>query len=124
LTTPECYGLTLRVVEAGRRHQRVHAGPAAIAEIGKEIAFVPDALDTYDYEGWQPIHHDLLVVSAAVEYADRRTPRRISRWARDFNITVPVVEMATWQRPDVQASLRAALRHLTGDGWQFTFIPW
>lgn len=95
-----------------------------IAEIGREITFVPDALDTYTYDGWKPIHHDLLVISAAVEYSDRRTARRISQWARDFDITVPVVEWATWQQPEVQASLRAALRHLTGDEWHFTFVPW
>jgi 7-cyano-7-deazaguanine synthase in queuosine biosynthesis len=81
-------------------------------------------LDTYNYDGWKPIHHDLLVVSAAVEYADRSTARRVSRWARNFDITVPVVEVATWQRPETQVSLRAALRHLTGDNWQFTFVPW
>lgn len=123
LTNPGHYGLTLRVVEAGRRHQRVRNGSAAIAEIGKEIIFDPDVLDTYNYEGWKPIHHDLLVISAAVEYADRRTARRINRWARDFNLTVPVVEVATWQRSEVQGSLRAALRQLTGDNWQFSFVP-
>lgn len=124
VTSPENYGLTLRVVEAGGRRHPVHSGSAAIAEIGKEIIFDPDVLYTYDYEGWKPIHHDVLLVSAAVEYADRRIARRTSRWARDFNITMPVVEVATWQRPELQASLRAALRHLTGDDWQFTFVPW
>lgn len=124
VTSPERYGLTLRVVETGGKYNRRDPESATIAEIGQEIAFIPDALDTYDYEGWKPIHHDLLVVSAAVEYVDRRVARRISRWARDFDITVPVVEVATWQRPDVQASLRAALRQLTGDEWQFTFVPW
>lgn len=124
VTSPERYGLTLHVIEAGRRRGRSHHNPAVLAEIDKEIAFVPDALDTYDYEGWKPVHHDLLVVSGAVEYADRRIARRISRWARDFDITVPVVELATWQRADVQDRLQAALRHLTGDNWQFTFVPW
>lgn len=124
LTSPERYGLALRVVEAGRRDNRARSKPDAIAEIGKEIVFDPDILDTYHYEGWKPIHHDLLVVSAAVEYADRRTARRISQWGRDFKITVPVVELSTWQRQEVQVSLRAALRHLTGDDWHFTFIPW
>ncbi|MGE3702817.1 MAG: hypothetical protein AB7G08_29230 [Hyphomicrobiaceae bacterium] len=115
---------TLRVVEAGRRQHAVHLDRETIAEVGKEIAFVPDALDTYNYEGWKPIHHDLLVVSAAVEYADRCTARRISRWTRDFNITVPVVEIGTWRQPEVQVSLRAVLRQLTGDDWQFNFVPW
>lgn len=124
LTSPERYGLRLRVVEAGCRSHAVHPDLETIVEIGKEIAFVPDALDTYDYEGWRPIHHDLLVVSAAVEYADRCTARRVKRWSRDFNITVPVIEVAVWLKPEVQASLRAALRHLTGDDWQFRFVPW
>lgn len=124
VASPEHYGLTLCIVEAGRRQHRRHPKSAAVAEIGQEITFIPDALDTYDYEGWKPIHHDLLVVSAAIEYADRRVARRINRWARDFDITIPVVEVATWQHIGVQASFRAALRHLTGDEWQFTFVPW
>jgi 7-cyano-7-deazaguanine synthase in queuosine biosynthesis len=122
-TNPERYGLVLHVVEPGRRGNRGRPKPNAIAEIGKEIVFDPDILDTYHYEGWKPIHHDLLVVSAAVEYADRRTARRISQWARDFKITVPVAELATWQRQEVQERLRAALKHLTGDDWHFTFVP-
>ena len=118
------HGLSLHVVESGRRQKRRHPNSVIIAEIGREITFVPDALDTYDYEGWKPIHHDLLVVSAAIEFADRRTARRINRWARDFEITVPVVEVAKWRRAEVKTSLIAALRHLTGDEWRFNFIPW
>ncbi len=121
---PERCGLTLCVVEQGRGCYRGYPEPDAIAAIGKDIVFDPDILDTYNYEGWKPIHHDLLVVSAAVEYADRRTARRISQLMRDFKIIVPVVELATWQRREVQASLWSALRHLTGDDWHFTFIQW
>lgn len=124
VTSAERYGLTLRVVEAGRRHDELHPPSRTLAEIGREIVFDPDALSTYNYEGWQPIHHDLLVVSAAVEYADRSTARRVNRWGRHLDVTVPVVEVATWQRPEVRAWLRKTLRHLTGDDWQFTFVPW
>ena len=124
LTIPERYGLALRVVEAGRKHYRARSGAEEIAEIGAEIVFDPEVLDTYHFDGWKPIHHDLLVLSASIEYADRRKARRITRWARDFTITVPVVEISTWQQADVQTSLRAALGHLTGDDWQFRFVPW
>lgn len=124
VTSPERHGLRLRVVEAGHRYGRCLPDSTMIAEIGREITFVPDALDAYNYDGWKPIHHDLFVVSAAVEYADRRAARRINRWARDFDITVPVVEVARWQQPEVQASLWSALRHLTGDEWHFSFVPW
>lgn len=122
-TTPRRYGLRLRVVEQGIKRPKARPD-TAVAEIGKEIVFDPDALDSYNYDGWKPIHHDLLLVSAAAEFADRRTARRISRWSRDFYVTVPVVEFATWRQPRVQGSLEAALRHLTGDNWHFRFVQW
>lgn len=117
-------GLTLCVVEQGRRGKRTIPEGAAVAELGRDIIFNPDILDTYDYKGWRLIHHDLLVVSAAVEYADRRCARRIDQWSRDFRITVPVFELETWRRKEVQDSLRAAVRHLTGDNWRFSFVEW
>lgn len=120
----EHYGLTLYVVNAGQKYLPAPSGSATIAEIGKDIVFDPYVLDTYHYDGWKPVHHDLLLIAAAVEYADRSTARRASHWARDFNVTVPVVELATWQQPEVQANLRAALRHLTADNWQFSFTEW
>lgn len=92
------------------------------AEIGQEIIFDPSILDTYTYEGWKPVHHDLLVMCAAVEYADRRCGRNATQWSRTFCITVPVQELAIWQRPEVQTALRSMLRHLTGDSWHFTFV--
>lgn len=121
---PGCHDLTLVVVETGRRNHRVNIDSSIIAEIGKEIIFDPDVLNTYNYDGWSPIHYDLLILCAAIEYADRRTGRRIDRWARDFSITVPVVEISVWQRRELQVSLQAVLRQLTGDNWKFSFVPW
>jgi 7-cyano-7-deazaguanine synthase in queuosine biosynthesis len=93
-----------------------------IAEIGREIVFDPTILDTYTYSGWMRLHHDLLVVCAAVEYADRRCARHITEWPRSFHITIPVQEPDAWQRPRVQTELRDTLRHLTGDDWHFSFL--
>jgi len=121
---PQRYGLTLCVTERGRKARRACPKSAVIAEIENDIVFNADILDTYDYEGWKPIHHDLLVVSAAVEFADRRCARRISGWSRDFRVIVPVYALATWRRKEVRESLCAALRQLTGDHWEFEFVQW
>lgn len=117
----EHYGLTLFVTNMGRRLENI-AASTTIAEIGRHISFDPSALDTYHYDGWKPVHHDLLVICAAVEFADRRCARRIGRWSRRFNITVPVEDPEAWQEPGVQMRLRDALRQLTGDEWHFTFV--
>ena len=116
------YGLTLHVVEKGKRSKHSRPGNATIAEIGTEIVFDPSILDTYHYDGWKPVHLDLLVVCAAVEFADRRCARRATQWARPFHITVPVLELAAWKQPEVQAHLRDTLHHLTGDDWHFSFV--
>lgn len=115
-------GHSLYVVKQGRRSEYERQDGATIAEIGKEIVFDPSILDTYRYEGWQSVHHDLLVVCAAVEFADRRYARSNIQWSRRFLITVPVLELDVWQRPKVNAYLGDTLRHLTGDDWHFSFV--
>lgn len=118
----EYYGLSLHVIERGRQARRARSKSVAVAQIGKHIIFDPDILDRYHYDGWKPVHHDLLVVSAAVEFADRRCARRTTRWSRQLKVTVPVTEIAVWQHSEVQEHLHAALRHLTGDDWHFSFV--
>ena len=116
------YGLTLRIVERGSDRNKGSNGDETVAEIGTEIAFDPSILDTYHYEGWREIHHDLLVVCAAVEFADRRRARRATQWSRRIQVILPVFELAAWEQTDVQVYLHDTLRHLTGDDWQFSFV--
>jgi len=115
--------LSLCVVEQSQSVKRAYPKGAEIAEVGKHIKFDPDILNTFDYKGWQSLHHDLLVVSTAVEFADRRWKRPRS-WSRKFNITVPVLDPTAWQRKEVIESLLSALRHLTADIWSFNFVQW
>lgn len=93
-----------------------------IAKIGKDIKFDPTFLDSYDFDGWKPVHHDLLSVCAAVEFADRRFVRSRNQWSRALNVTVPVLELETWQKFAVNEFLTGTLRHLTGDDWCFSFV--
>ena len=115
------YGLTLNIIEKGTDSTNGSDNQVLVAEIGTEIVFDPSILDTYHYAGWKPVHHDLLVVCAAVEFADRRRARRATQWSRQFQINLPVFELDAWEQADVQEHLHDTLRHLTGDDWQFGF---
>ena len=115
------YGLTLHVLEEGTHSSSSSNTHGLVARVGTEIIFDPAILDTYHYEGWNPIHYDLLLVCAAVEFADRRRTRRATQWSRRFQVIVPVLELDAWERIDVRKYLHDTLRYLTGDDWQFCF---
>jgi 7-cyano-7-deazaguanine synthase in queuosine biosynthesis len=115
------YGLNLVVTDSASKRQKIQ-DDRQLVEIGGQIRFDAAALDTYNYQGWKPLHHDLLVLCAAIEFADRRCARRLSQWSRLLSITVPVQQLGTWQKPKVQETLRDALRQLTGDEWNITFV--
>lgn len=111
----------LIVLEEGATSEIIENG-LATAEIGKEIRFDPNVLDSYDYKGWQSIHRDFMLVCAAVEFADRRFERPKNQWARQINITVPVMVLEVWQKLEVKRCLADVLSHLTGDDWCFSFV--
>lgn len=118
---PKKYGLDLSVI-GEETHRGESRQAESFAQIGRQITFDPTSLETYHYEGWKPAHHDLLLVCAAVEFADRRCARRRAQWARDFSLTVPVSDSRNWQRHEVQERLSGVLRQLTGDQWRFHFV--
>ena len=115
-------GLSLHVVERGADRVKASKGYDSIAEIGAELVFDPSILDTYQYEGWRAVHYDLLVVCAAVEFVDRQCARHRTRWSRQFQITLPALDLATWKREGVQLLLQDTLRQLTGDNWHLSFV--
>lgn len=109
------------IKKAPRKYKRV-SREYKVIQIGKEILFEPDALNRYCLDGWQDVHHDLLILTAAVEYADRRKQRPLVRRSRKFKLTLPVSKINLWQSQEVQISLRDALQQLTGDNWHFNFF--
>jgi len=115
-------GRNLHVLEKGQRLPRRYRSDAIYATIGSEIKCDQEIFDSYSYEGWKDIHHDLLIVCAAVEYADRRWSRARRKWARHIHVTIPVLELPIWLDANVQQNLHGTLRHLTGDEWQFSFV--
>lgn len=114
----------LHILEAGSERPRRRNDRRIYAFIGSEIKCDKKILDSYSYEGWKSIHHDLLIVCAAVDFADRRWARGARQWARHVHVTIPVLELATWLDSNVQQNLLSTLRHLTGDEWRFTFVQY
>src|SRR3546814_2026511 len=79
MTTKQLLGQKcLVVLEGGCARPRRAVAGAIYVEVGKKIKFAAAALDDFDVEGCQPVHYDLLLICAAVEFADRRwkRPRR------------------------------------------------
>lgn len=92
------------------------------AVIGVEIKFDESALESYKFDGFTAIHYDLLVICAAIEFADRRCYRNSGVWSRDIHVSIPVKEIEIWDNPETLAALVTTLRQLTGDGWKFEFV--
>lgn len=112
----------LLVLEADSAPPSTGPKERVCATIGSEIKCDKEIFDSYCHEGWSDIHHDLLIVCAAIEFADRRWARGNANWARHFHVTVPVIDLSRWQDVNVGQSLCDTLRHLTGDTWRFSFI--
>jgi hypothetical protein len=111
----------LFVVEKGQNLGRILPKGAVIAEVGRHIHFNAAALDTFDVKGFEARHYDMLVLCAAIEFADRRWKRPLG-WRRTLDVAVPVIDLAIWRKPDVLKTLHSVLNHLTGDAWRLTFV--
>ncbi len=101
--------------------QKPIAGCSAYARLGTEIKIDPQVLNAIKDGAFQPIHHDLLILCAAIEYADRRWPHH-DFWSRKLRLTVPVSELELWQEPQIADLLKHILRYLTCDSWHFDFV--
>jgi hypothetical protein len=89
--------------------------------IGRHIKFSTEALESYCFANWQPVVYDLLVLAAALEFADKSCVRPNYAWGRKFDLELPVHDLALWQSTAVAVSLREALEFLTGDTWTLSF---
>lgn len=114
-------GKHLVVIEKGQKPDSDLPEGAITAEVGRHIRFNAEVLVTFDVEGCQSLHYDMLVLCAAIEFADRRWKRPLG-WRRILEVTVPVIDLKSWQSPKVLLSLHRVLNHLTGDTWLFSFV--
>lgn len=108
----------LCIVERGHKPQ---TKGTAFAAVDEQIIFDKEVLDALAEGGCQPVHYDLLLLCAAIEFADRRWKRPQS-WFRTLFVTVPVIKLEAWQSPEVKSSLEHVLKYLTGDTWHIEFV--
>ena len=91
--------------------------------VGRHIRFSTEILESYCFADWQPVVYDMLLLAAAVEFADKTCRRPGYAWGRSFVLSLPVHDVALWQSPAVATALRNALEFLTGDSWDIAFRP-
>jgi 7-cyano-7-deazaguanine synthase in queuosine biosynthesis len=114
----EALGRHLCILE---QQQERNAECSEYARLGAEIKVLPQILNALADGKYRAIHYDLLILCAAIEYADRRWERNDS-WSRRLHITIPVKELAIWQEQQIVDGLTQLLRHLTCDTWHFNFV--
>jgi len=66
---------------------------------------------------------DLLLVASVCYVIDKSVPRTVAfdNWTREFEVTIPVNDLDLWN--NVATELAQTVSFLSGDLWQFTFIP-
>jgi 7-cyano-7-deazaguanine synthase in queuosine biosynthesis len=107
------------VLEGGERTPRSWIP----CEIGLNLDFSTEKLESYCLSSWKPIAFDALLVAAAVEFCDRIQKRPALGWGRCFEVSVPVHHVKHWSSAAVRTTLIEALEFLTGDRWTFEFVP-
>jgi 7-cyano-7-deazaguanine synthase in queuosine biosynthesis len=92
-------------------------------ETGDRVSLDFDSLENYAFSPLTPEDVDILQISAAIAYVDRRAPRRIKGpWTRSFELTLPVYNPRLWSDKMVQQNLTYLLCLLTGDSWKLNFF--
>jgi hypothetical protein len=71
---------------------------AFFAEIGTNIKFSTDRLESYCLSAWEPVIFDALLVAGVVEYCDRVQKRPALAWGRHFELTIAVHESDRLER--------------------------
>lgn len=91
--------------------------------LGEHVSLDPSGLETFYFRALEAVEQDLIFLMGAIAFADRKVARgRGPRWARNFLLRMPVLELARWRAPAVESALRGALEHVTGDRWRFEFM--
>lgn len=90
-------------------------------EIGRNVRFSTESLESYFFARWEPVAYDALLVAAAVEFADITQKRAAYCWQREFTVRVPVHDPSRWSDPRVASALHDVLGFLTGDRWDIHF---
>ncbi len=106
------------VVESGGRARRQRVK----CEIGPNLRFDTELIESYCLAEWDPTVFDALVVAAAVQFCDHSKRRLSVSWGREFELRIPVHDPAHWNSAPVSTALHLALAFVTGDRWNISFV--
>jgi hypothetical protein len=90
--------------------------------IGADVTLDPSDLASYYSGRWEPVIYDALLLTAVVEYCDRKHKRPRGGWGRPFEVLMRVDEPARWECPSVKDAVSDALGKLSGDRWDLSFV--
>ena len=88
---------------------------------GENIKFNLNGIQSYFFADWNPRLFDAMLVAGAVEFADRIRRRPSIKWARQFELDLPVHDPGWWNNSAVNNALVDCMQFLTGDQWSFHF---
>lgn len=104
-------------------HQTPKGAPEVLyCRLGDDIEILYSELRNICLRHLESRDLDLLIVSAAVAFADRHVKRYLHNWSRKLCLTIPVHELDLWSDFEVTTSLSNTLGYLTGDIWSFSFV--
>ncbi len=114
-----CYVPTRKIeaLEPGQRPQE----DTIVFDLN-DCSFSTRGLETFAGKNWQAVIYDTVVVTAAIEFADRMVKRPESGWRRRLIVRIPVHEPGQWEAPSVYGALVNCISFLTGDDWEFEFV--
>jgi 7-cyano-7-deazaguanine synthase in queuosine biosynthesis len=101
--------------------QRASSTADVLCEIGPNIQFSTEKLESYCLSEWEPIIFDALLLAGAVEFCDRIQKRLPLAWGRQFELTIAVHNPDRWNDESVVVPLKDSLDFLTGDRWEIRF---
>ena len=73
-----------------------------------ELKFSIDALNSYAVADFDPLVFDAMVLAGGIEFADRFRKRSSETWARNLAVSIPVHDLARWEKPDVRSRFHAS----------------
>jgi 7-cyano-7-deazaguanine synthase in queuosine biosynthesis len=95
-----------------------------VAILGRDIRSQPAEIAKHCLVAHRAISEDVATVAESLALADRLFPRHRSRaWARSIELEIPVFEHSVFERRDVATALNEAVHFITGDAWNFRFVP-
>jgi 7-cyano-7-deazaguanine synthase in queuosine biosynthesis len=93
-------------------------------KVGRDLNIQHENLENYCFKSLTPTQYDLVLLAGSIAFADRSAKRQLMiEWSRHLTVIMPVHEPDRWRSKENIDSLCGTLRFVTGDDWQFEFVP-